>query len=306
MEARRQFSRLGWAYVIFFLVSTGMQLLTSAAAMALEYAGWGSINMDTAMLLSQFSMYGIGFPVFYLLVRRIPAWKMVKPQPMGTGQMILTMVFCFGMTYMGNLIGQLLMTAVGLFRGAVMANPVDSLVLEMSPWAVFASTVLIAPVMEELMFRKLLIDRVVQYGQKTAVIVSGVGFGLFHGNFFQFFYACAIGMVFAYLYSSTGRIRYSIMLHMVINFVGGFVSLFLVQGLDHGQMWAVMGLGLQTILMIGSMISAIVLACIYGKRLYWFPAWADSPERGIGRTVFLSPGILGFLVMSVALFVLGL
>ena len=198
------------------------------------------------------------------------------------------------------------MTAVGLFRGAVMANPVDSLVLEMSPWAVFASTVLIAPVMEELMFRKLLIDRVVQYGQKTAVIVSGVGFGLFHGNFFQFFYACAIGMVFAYLYSSTGRIRYSIMLHMVINFVGGFVSLFLVQGLDHGQMWAVMGLGLQTILMIGSMISAIVLACIYGKRLYWFPAWADSPERGIGRTVFLSPGILGFLVMSVALFVLGL
>ena len=272
----------------------------------MESAGWGSMNMDLVMLLSQFSMYGIGFPVFYLLVRRIPAWKMTKPQPMGAVRIILVVVFCFGLTYMGNLIGQLLMKAIGLLRGAVMENPVDFLVMEMSPWTVFVSTVLIAPVMEELMFRKLLIDRIVQYGQKTAVIVSGVGFGLFHGNFFQFFYACAIGMVFAYLYSSTGRIRYSIILHMMINFVGGFVALFLVQGLNQEQMWALIVIGLQTVLMIGSMIAAIVLACIYGKRLHWFPAWARRPESGIGKAVFLAPGVLGFLVMSVVLFVLGL
>lgn len=305
MEARRQFSRLGWAYVVFFLISAGMQLLTGTVAIVLAYAGLGSMNMDMAMLLSQFSMYGIGFPIFYVLIRRLPAWKMTEPRRMDPGRMVLVVVFCFGLTYMGNMIGQLLMTAIGALRGTVVANPVDSLVMEMSPWAVFASTVVIAPVMEELMFRKLLIDRTVQYGQKTAVIISGVGFGLFHGNFFQFFYACAIGMVFAYLYSSTGRIRYSIMIHMMINFVGGFLSLFLVQGLDQGQQWADIGMKLQTVLMIGSMVAAIVLASVYGRQLHWFPAWADRPERGMGRSVFLAPGVIGFFVMTAVMFVMG-
>lgn len=306
MEARRQFSRLGWAYVLFFLVSMGMQLLIGAAAVVLEGAGFGRLATDTVMLLSQFSMYGIGFPVFYFLVRRVPAWKMTKPQSVGTMRMILVVVFCFGLTYLGNMLGQLLMTAVGAWRGISVENPVDSLVMEMRPWTVFLSTVLIAPVMEELMFRKLLMDRTVQYGQKVAVIVSGVSFGLFHGNFFQFFYACAIGMVFAYLYSSTGRIRYSIILHMIINFVGGFVSLLLTRGLAADAVWALIWIGLQTILMIGSMVAAIVLACIYRKRLRWFSGWAARPECGISRAIFLAPGVLGFLAMSVLLFVTGI
>lgn len=305
MEARRQFSRLGWTYVVFFLISTGLQLVTSVVAMALENAGVASMNMDAAMLLSQFSMYGIGFPVFYILIRRIPAWKMTKPHAIDAGQMILIVVFCFGLTYMGNIVGQFLMNVVGILRGAAIDNPVDSLVSRLSPWVMFTTTVLVAPVMEELMFRKLLIDRTVQYGQKVAVIVSGVGFGLFHGNFFQFFYACAIGMVFAYLYSSTGKIRYSIVLHMIINFVGGFLALFLVQGLAEEKAWAVIGVLLQTVLMIGSVIAAIVLACIYGKRLRWFPAWTERPERGMGKAILLAPGVLGFLAMILITFLVG-
>lgn len=302
MEARRQFSRLGWAYVAFFLVSMGTQLLTGLAAMLL---GGGGLGMDGAMLLSQFSMYLVAFPVFYLLVRRLPSWRMTEGKRMDIIQMILWLVFCFGLTYLGNIVGQLLMAAVGAVRGSAIENPVDALVMEMSPWAVLVSTVLIAPVMEELMFRKLLIDRIVPYGQKTAVIVSGVGFGLFHGNFFQFFYACAIGMVFAYIYSSTGKIRYSIILHMIINFMGGFVSLHLVRGLSARQFLALPGLLLQSVLMVGSMIVAIVLACIYAGRLSTFPAWALLPEKGLGRTVLLAPGVIGFFVMSVVMFVLG-
>lgn len=305
MEARRQFSRLGWAYVIFFLVSTGMQLLAGTVAAYLQVAGWRWINTDAMMLLSQFSMYGVGFPVFYLLVKRIPAWKMEEGKDLGAGQLAFSAVFCFGATYLGNIAGQLLMLLIETLRGSVMENPVDSMVMGMSPWAALISLVLVAPVMEELMFRKILIDRMIPYGQKTAVIVSGVGFGLFHGNFFQFFYACVIGMVFAYLYSSTGRIRYSIILHMMINFVGGFVALLLARGMVREQAWALLGLIMQVVLMVGSIISAIVLACVYGSRLRWFPAWAQMPERGIWKTILLAPGMIGFLVMSIVLFVLG-
>lgn len=305
MEARWQFSRLGWAFAGFFLVSAGAQMVSTLAVIFLDFVGILSLNMDAAMLLSQFSMYGIGFPVFYLLIKRIPAWEKSDPNPLGAGQMILWVVFCFGVTYIGNFMGQFLMRAIGGLNGHLMENPVDTMVMEMSSWTMFASTVIIAPVMEELMFRKLLLDRTVQYGQKTAVLVSGISFGLFHGNFFQFFYACAIGMVFAYLYTRTGRLRYCILLHMMINFVGGFLSLLLVQGMADQQPIAFMGMYWNQILMIGSMIAAIVLACIYGRRLVWFPAWADLPDRGLWRTILLAPGVLVFCVIMGAMFVLG-
>lgn len=291
---------------MFFLVSTGMQYVVGRGLVMLQEAGLGSLNRNAVMLLSQFIMYGFGFPVFYLLVKRIPAWERTRGESVGAGKMILCVVFCFGVTYFGNLIGQFLMMAVGMLRGSVIENPVDSMVMEMSPWALFLSTVLIAPVMEELLFRKLLLDRVAPYGQKAAVIISGIGFGLFHGNFFQFFYACAIGMVFAYLYSSTGRIRYSILLHMIINFMGGFAPLLMMRGMENEQGLAFLWLILQIVLMFGSMIAAIVLACIYGRGLSWFPSWAQLPERGLWKTIVLSPGIIGFLVMSAVLFVLGI
>lgn len=304
MEARRQFSRLGWAYVVFFLVAGGAQLLVTMGVSLLWLIGRGSINANVLLLLSQFCMYGIAFPVFYLLVRRIPAWEMTKPRCLGVGTLVMCAILCFGLTYIGNLLGQFLMRSVGAMGGVVPANPVDHMVLDLSPWVMFLGTVLLAPVVEELMFRKFLMDRIVPYGQKLAVVVSGVGFGLFHGNFYQFFYACALGMVFAYLYSNTGRIRYCIWLHMMINFIGGFVSLLLVQGAKEQQFWASVGLTMQAILMIGSIITAIVLILIYRKRLKWFPAWLGDSGRGKWKHVVFAPGVVGFLVMSAGMFAL--
>ena len=38
-------------------------------------------------------------------------------------------------------------------------------------------------------------DRLLGYGQKTAIIISGIMFGMAHGNFSQFFYAFGIGIL---------------------------------------------------------------------------------------------------------------
>lgn len=57
--------------------------------------------------------------------------------------------------------------------------------------------VVMAPICEEILFRKILIDRIRLYGDKAAILVSSVVFGLSHGNFYQFFYAFGIGLVLA-------------------------------------------------------------------------------------------------------------
>ena len=43
-------------------------------------------------------------------------------------------------------------------------------------------------------------------------------------NLFQFFYAFGIGLIFAYIYIKSRKIGYSIVFHMIINFMGSVVA----------------------------------------------------------------------------------
>ena len=84
--------------------------------------------------------------------------------------------------------------------------------------------VILGPIFEEWMFRKQLIDHTRKYGEKTAILLSGLAFGLFHMNLFQFFYAFLLGVMFGYIYMRTSKLRYSTAMHMIINFNGAVDS----------------------------------------------------------------------------------
>ncbi|MCI8658725.1 MAG: CPBP family intramembrane metalloprotease [Lachnospiraceae bacterium] len=307
MEARKQFSRIGWAFVVFCLVDVLVQIVMGVVISIWVRQGSSKMPEMDLMLLGQMSMYVFAFPVFWLMMKRIPSWRKQNEEKMTTGQLLLWVVVCFGFTYIGNVVGQLLMSGVETFTGNPQENPVFDVLDDMNPWMVFLTTVIIAPVMEELMFRKFLIDRIVPFGQRTAVVVSGLAFGLFHGNFYQFFYAFCLGMIFAYIYSSTGRVRYGIMLHMMINLMGGVIPVVLMQGMDGFSaetVFSVVGIFLLGLLMLGSTIGAIVLACIYVRKLTWFQGWAPVPEKGLCREILTAPGVIGFLAVCVLLFAL--
>jgi len=83
---------------------------------------------------------------------------------------------------------------------------------------------LVAPIVEELIFRKLLLDKLRRFGDVPAILMTGFAFGLFHMNLSQFFYATALGFIFAYITIKTNTVRYSIILHIMINFIGTIVA----------------------------------------------------------------------------------
>ena len=60
-------------------------------------------------------------------------------------------------------------------------------------------TCLVAPFMEELLFRGVLLRKARRFGDRTAVVFTAVMFGLMHGNLNQFLYAVVIGLVLGYL-----------------------------------------------------------------------------------------------------------
>lgn len=79
-------------------------------------------------------------------------------------------------------------------------------------------TVLAAPVVEEIIFRGLILDRLKKGIPVTAaIIISSLLFGLAHGQIVWICYTTVFGVVLAYLYHKTGSIGATITAHLTYN-----------------------------------------------------------------------------------------
>lgn len=297
-QLRRCFGWTGIACAVYLLVSSGCSL---GAAKLLE--GYrGALGEDVWRMLTMLVMYPLAVPVCWLLMRRIPKAVQTRRIPMPFGQFMGVFVVSMGLMYLGNLIGQILMLAVELVTGSPINNDLQELIMSMEPLTILIVAVIIGPIMEELIFRKFLLDRIAGYGQVTAMLMSGLIFGLAHGNFFQFFYAFAIGVVFAWVYLRTGRIRYTMLMHMMINFCGSLVPLGLLRVMESNLiLGSLLAMG-QTMMMFGLVILSIILLVYYRNDIF---AVVDRSQIRGGKwfvSVFLNVGMLVFYVAAGAMF----
>ena len=181
-------------------------------------------------VLSMLPMYGVAMPLSLLFFR---LGKADAPEKKRIDALNLAALFffCFGMTYVGNLIGSLVNAWLSRILGTPIINDLENLTTNSPFWLNLVFCGILAPVLEEIFYRKLVIDRLRRYGELPAMLISGITFGLIHGNFSQFFYAAMLGVVFGYIYLKTGKLRYSIGIHMAINLIGGVFSAELVKRL---------------------------------------------------------------------------
>lgn len=79
---------------------------------------------------------------------------------------------------------------------------------------------IIIPIMEELIFRGVIFQRMKMSGSVAhAIVSSSVLFGFYHGNSVQFIYATASGVLLAYLCEKYGSIKAPILAHVLMNIV---------------------------------------------------------------------------------------
>lgn len=77
---------------------------------------------------------------------------------------------------------------------------------------------LVAPVAEEFIFRWLVFLRLRDYMRlPAAAVISGLIFGIYHGNILQAIYASLLGMMFAWFLEKTGNLWSCILLHIGAN-----------------------------------------------------------------------------------------
>lgn len=205
--------------LIMAVLPVGLQLLLFAL-----FPGFGDLaESDPAratFIVTILTIYVTGFPMLLLTLRKVPAMKIEKRNPTFPFFLLCVAVMA-GLCLAGVLIGapiEMLLTKP--FEDGSAAEETDKLAKILMSSSFFDRvlvTGILAPIFEELIFRKLLISRTIKYGETFSILLSGFMFGLFHGNFQQFFFASFVGMLFAFVFIRTGKVIYTILLHMTVN-----------------------------------------------------------------------------------------
>ncbi len=318
-EARRHFSCIGWGYTVLVL---GLMVTAYAMQYAVAYlCPWVFSDWWWNWLLSIVPLYAVGLPLLWLILRRadtaphnslcVNAYAVTEQKPPFTfGKWMLLLVIGLGCMYGGGLVGNIIMSVLSEIVGYDYANGLNSLVDSSPLWMTFLGTCIIAPLGEEFLFRKLLIDRTRGYGDMTAILLSGLLFGLFHGNLFQFFYAFLLGMILAYVYTRSGNLWWCVAMHAVVNFLGSIVipaigSVIPVDVSEITSIWPILATLFLLAWEFGLIILAIVLFCVFWHRRKLSPAAAPLPGKGIAPVV-LNAGMIACLIVMTLLLALSL
>lgn len=183
-------------------------------------------NTDLLTIVGAICTYVLPLPIFFYLMKKLDKCEIEKHK-MGLFNFIIAIGITLALMWIGNLIGLGFIELISVFIKSKISNPIADLIDNSNIWINIIIISIIAPIVEEFIFRKLLIDRTIIYGEFLSILLSALLFGLFHGNLNQFFYAFLIGGFFAYIYIKTGKIIYTIILHMITNFSGSVLGLFI-------------------------------------------------------------------------------
>jgi membrane protease YdiL (CAAX protease family) len=269
-------------------------------------------------------VYLIIIPVCYGLFKNL-TYKPLPKNKFSAGQIIQAFFIAFAFMYIGNIIGTILNCFFSGLANVEPTNALQELLSTTDPIQTILVVVICAPIVEEFLFRKILIDRLHKYGDGVAIVISALVFGFYHGNITQFVYATLLGLVFGYVYAKSGNIKYSIGLHMVINFYGGFLSQFILEKSGYMEMaekinenpeaaseimmaniGGVMLYFGWLFLLFGFLITGIVLFFVNRKKLSFRPGEVTLEKGKKFSTIVINVGAMLFIIIWVFLFLLNM
>ncbi len=215
----KTFSRCGWATLGLSAFLSLAGALLSLILAVLDSKGIGAFAFFNKYLLVFNEVViacSVGFGALLLLDADADKPKREK---FGAKSFFAPLTVCFPIAYIGNFLGNAVINFWGPSSGVT--DPLDEMLAGVDPLQMVLCVGIAAPIIEELFFRKLLIDRMHKYGDTAAIVISALLFGLFHQNFGQFFYAAGIGLVLGYMYCRTGSLWLTVALHTAFNLISG-------------------------------------------------------------------------------------
>lgn len=326
-KAVKAYSRCLLAAVAYMLSATAVMYIAQLALVLIlgtERASEISENTYFVWGMQVLAMYVIAFPILLLIVRGIPT-ALRKKSKLGLDEFVIIFLISEAVMTVGAIISNLLTYALSELLGYEINNDTSDLIMDTPVFIVVIVAVIIGPIIEELIFRKIFIDRMSVYGDRLAIIVSSVAFGIFHGNFSQAIYATALGFILGYVYAKTRDIKYSCLLHIMLNFMGTVPTLLINDSLERIENIspdAVLSgedmltyysdtmnvLGVTVVQYMLAIAGAVLFIYIIKKRAFKVPDGCDVrlPCGTVTRVAFLNLGAILFLLFCIFEFIISI
>lgn len=314
-QTRRDFSRIGASLCLMVVIWYALATVLEGALYA-AVGGKGEAPNWVTYVVSGVPLYLIAMPIAVMLMGKSTVIE-TRKFDMKPGLFFKLLLMCLPMMWAGSVFGSML--SMVLSNGEA-TDRVADLAMQTNIWNV-VFLVIVGPIFEEWLFRKQLIDHTRKYGEKTAILLSGLAFGLFHMNLFQFFYAFLLGLMFGYVYTRTSKLRYSTAMHMIINFNGGVLAPWVLTRVDLDQLekvseaaengnaaameqWASQNVeGLAIMLVYFVLYGAVILAGFVllirnFKKFEFYTAPEELPRGTRAKTVCGNVGMIMFIMVT--------
>ena len=289
------FSKIGVNYLIYAIISLVFQIIL------INIVGYLNPNIlnnfNLFVILSAFCNYVLPLPILMFLMKKLET-RQITAERINIATFIKYICITFTLMWIGNIIGLAITYGLGNIIQSDISNPVHELINSSDIWLNLILVSVIGPIFEEFIFRKLLIDRTIKYGARVSIILSAVMFAFFHGNLNQFFYALFMGGFFAYVYIKTGKLTYTIILHILVNFMGSVISLIVAQcatALTQGT-YVPLDLGIILIYFVflaTAMLVGLISLLSYKKSKFMGSKTEISLKQPL-KTMFLNYGMIAF------------
>jgi len=322
-QGKRTFSRIGFAGVVLIAVMYIAVFALTAIGGALPDSEFFKSDLYMA-LCNTVPIYAVAMPAAFLVMlgmqKSVPDRSTMKTREFFT-------YLCIGWFFMqagamvSSVVGALLDTVLGVDS----ADMINEALGNMTLLETFITLCILAPLGEEFIFRKLIVDRTRRFGEGPSIVISALLFSLYHTNIDQFIYAFMLGAFFAYIYQRHGNIWYTVLLHSIMNLIGGMIptllerieapTLELPSGLGDGEMLELSGgldlesLGLDTTLplMLFSMatMALAVLGVIFFvknvRKVKLMPVESGLKKGEYVSAMLRNPGVIIYMVVTLAL-----
>lgn len=292
---RRQFTAIGWALVVYYVIMNVLSMVAMLGDMLIQYLrayAAGDFLYEPDMDAMMNNAWGyiltivVGFVIMY-------AWKggdywkkeiLVKEKPMTAGIFFCMLCFCVGAQMVNSLWISLLEVIMNQFDMSIMTL-LESVSGTSDSFSMYLYASILAPLSEEVFFRGYILRGLRPYGKRFAIFGSAFLFGLFHGNLLQTPYAFLIGLVLGYV-ALEHNILWAIALHMFNNLVLADLLTRLTANLSE------MVLGAINLIVFGGFLVASIVILIVKRREILEYNRSEWMDRRCLKCFFTNSGII--------------
>lgn len=236
-QLRRYYFRLAWIIIALVFVFSILNTLILYISAGIIGGGFSKEHFDAGKNIIRnipvmSAIYSYGFPIAAdfaalgtgLLITKCNIFKKYKSSRMSGKDFLRFTALSFGLVTVGSFINIIITAVISAISGnsdfsledaavniAPVGNPIWLDVI------IYLYICLLGPILEELIFRGVLLEGLRRYGNTFGIVMSSVLFGLMHQNFSQCIPAICMGLVWAYMAVKFDSILPSTLLHIINN-----------------------------------------------------------------------------------------